>query len=699
MDSGFNKGEIKGNIIKNCTNYGVDIFDNNENDNANFEVWKNCFYSNGGSSSQAYTYDADNAKYDDGKIGNYWSDWSGSGDYAIDPIPIYDHHPAKECNFSNQNYSFNAVSTAKNGDAVKDWDNNLTTQIVNNNFTLYILSKNTDTNESEEANITKVVLMYFSDGGDNECNGTNEENNTICDDNTSNTCPDTNSSGEVEMDNIKGDKAVKCIEVHIEGKGQSSNEIQEANSTDDFALRPKEFNITNIPSKIYAGSDFNLTFKAFDENNNDTNDYNETLHLSGSVEVDDNVTDSDCVKGDFNLTNGGDFKNGEANATFNYTEVGDLNISVKEINGSEFAKVDEDDTNWSERRISPDNAILTFVPHHFDANVSVSNFDTDFTYLDNNLTIHSIIDLNITAKNEQNNTTKNYNTKCAAKDVDVNLTPYIFRHNDKLNKDVLYKIIYVDSNSSINKNNEINFSVGESNFTTDDNGSTFIHVYVNFERNISLPINPFEYNISDVNVTNSDVNLTYFTTEGNSTFFYGNLNMNDITTYKNEFDINHEFILYDDNESDTYIPDTNKETLLYWFLNLYNHTKDANITNFIVTKSYVYDDNDIITPSDINVTLNSINENLSLHIKRNDTTINFAVVHIIDTNASHLWFSKFGSEYNISKNSSCASHFCFTITWENNETNESGVVSGDINGTKADVNSSHTNQMGVKIFR
>ena len=99
------------------------------------------------------------------------------------------------------------------------------------------------------------------------------------------------------------------------------------------------------------------------------------------------------------------------------------------------------------------------------------------------------------------------------------------------------------------------------------------------------------------------------------------------------------------------------------------------------------------------VSLNSINEVLSLNVKRNNSDILFAVVHIIDTNASHLWISKYGNDYNISLNSSCANHFCFTITWERNESNESGVISGDINGTKADVNASNTNRMGVKIFR
>jgi len=120
-------------------------------------------------------------------------------------------------NNKTSSISFNAVTSAPNGDAKDDWDQNLTTQIVNKKFKLYILSEDNEGNTLGNVNVTKVTFMFFNDGNNTDCNGSNEENQTLCDDNNNNDCNDTNSSGESEIDaTIK--RAAKCIQVHIEGK-------------------------------------------------------------------------------------------------------------------------------------------------------------------------------------------------------------------------------------------------------------------------------------------------------------------------------------------------------------------------------------------------------------------------------------------------------------------------------------------------
>ena len=124
---------------------------------------------------------------------------------------------------SSSSTSFNAVTSAPNGDAGDDWDQNLTTQIVNKKFKLYILAKDSDDNGTE-ANITQVTFMFFNDGNNTDCNGTNEANQTLCDDNDDNlpNCNDTNSSGEVEI-NATITRAARCIQVNIKGKTESSS--------------------------------------------------------------------------------------------------------------------------------------------------------------------------------------------------------------------------------------------------------------------------------------------------------------------------------------------------------------------------------------------------------------------------------------------------------------------------------------------
>ena len=520
---------------------------------------------------------------------------------------------------------------------------------------------------------------------------------TVCSrvisDNFSGDWNETHWSGEREKNvTFNINRAIKDARVNIRWafayKHCPLNEYNETNSSDNFAIRPDRFNITNIPPKIKAGDEFNLTIQALDYNNSLSKDYNETFKKSVTFEY--KITKDGCNDGKLNLTNGKNFKDGETNATFTYNEVGDLNITIKEINGSEFAKVDEDDTSDNKRLITPVTKTLKFIPHHFKVEANISNFDDNFTYLDSNLSIYSTIDLNITAQNKNNKTTTNYNTKCFAKDVDVNLTPFIFRHNQTLSKNVIYKVFL-----RIYNNSDINFSVDKSNFTTDNNGSALIKIYVNFDRNISKPISPFEYNLTNAEVNDSDTNLTFYSLNGKALFYYGSLNMNDVITSKNDFNISHEFIIFDNNSSDSYLPQNTKEIIINWYLNTLNKLKDANISSFAITKGYVYDDNII---NSVKISVTDVNSSLNLNIKREDLSIKFAVVHIIDENASYLWYSKFNKEYNISKNSSCASHFCFSITW-NDENNESGVITGDINGTKADVNSSKENKKGVKLFR
>ncbi len=598
-----------------------------------------------------------------------------------------------ECDCQNQqpktNGTFNAVDYVSGQcNAVNDWDNNITTKIVNNDFNLTILAKNKNTNIPFEANITKVDFYEYNT---NDCSGNyNIEN--IC-----NNCGKTSVNGCLAVKNIKINKAVKCIKVHIEGNVTNPvNPLQESNSTDDFAIRPNKFEITNIPSKIKAGEEFNITLKALDSEGNPAKDYNESVYIDGnSADLEYNISKKGCDNGILSIISGNKFNNGEANVTLKYNEVGDVNLNLKEVNTSEFAKVDEDDTNESMRFIQAANAIATFIPHHFKANTVINNYDTDFTYLDNNLSIYSLIDLNITAENEENKTVKNYNKECYAKNTDVNLTPNLLRHNNSVQKEAVYKIGYFDHNSSVYHNNDINFSVGKGNFTTDNNGSAIIKVYTNFERNSSNPVNPFEFNISNAEVNDSDTNLTYLNVDGSALFYYGFINMNDIITSKNDFNISHEILVYDNNASDNYKPDS-EEILFNWYLNTYNHKKDSNIFKFQVTKGYIYKKSDILNGVSIKVV--DINDSLHLEVKRADTNINFAVVHIIDGNASHLWYSKYKNEYNISEGSSCVNHFCFTVTWPE-KNNIYGVKSGDLNGTKAKTTESNSTKRGVKIFR
>ena len=160
-------------------------------------------------------------------------------------------------------------------------------------------------------------------------------------------------------------------------------------SRDNFAIRPYKFEIVPITSPIKAGDEFNLTIKAVGYLGNPVEDYNETIVLKSLSSPDLNYIDSNTSKGCITgILNGKNlkFKNGIANLSLNYSEVGDLNVSIKEIKGTEFAQVDEKDHNNSDLFIKPSSTILKFIPYDFKIMTYFKNFNNGkFTYLSNDL--------------------------------------------------------------------------------------------------------------------------------------------------------------------------------------------------------------------------------------------------------------------------------------------------------------------------
>ena len=65
-------------------------------------------------------------------------------------------------------------------------------------------------------------------------------------------------------------------------------------------------------------------------------------------------------------------------------------------------------------------------------------------------------------------------------------------------------------------------------------------------------------------------------------------------------------------------------------------------------------------------------------------------------NLRWFWYSKFNEPYDVSNNSTCLNHFCFVLTWEDN--NKAGEIgSGEFKGTE--VNVTDAIKQKIKIFR
>lgn len=352
-------------------------------------------------------------------------------------------------------------------------------------------------------------------------------------------------------------------------KSQAGIGWREELSTDRFAIRPDRFEISasSISGAVIAGREFNLTIVAKDGEGNRTRGYNEPITIRGtSPSLEYNDTKPNCAPDTMNLSlvSGGVFADGEANLTLNYNEVGELNITITEKPGSEFAAIDQNDTNYSNsdantpnngigREIEANSTTIAFNPDHFVLrDVALhdwheSNSDINFTYmakqnsstpkLDTNMTAQ--LDLNITAVNEQNVTTKNFNAACYASD--INLTLAYTVNGTEANgsnpggtiRNILYGFDYPNGGgyrgyaplgASVDINgSQTARSISRVIFDTDNNGSASMRIWINFDRNMSNPVRPFRFEVTDVNVSNtitSDMNDSAGS-DHNATFVYG----------------------------------------------------------------------------------------------------------------------------------------------------------------------------------
>ncbi|MEO1924231.1 MAG: hypothetical protein ABGX25_06955, partial [Nautiliaceae bacterium] len=335
---------------------------------------------------------------------------------------------------------------------------------------------------------------------------------------------------------------------------------------------------------------------------------------------------------------------------------------------------------------------------------SIRNFDSEnnFTYFDRDLNVYSLMEINITAENKDNEITKNYNVLCAAKPIEINITNKL-SHTDNFEKLIYFYTDANDTNSSeanISVDSQIEYSIeyNESNFTTENNGSTKIVVYFNFDRNISNPINPLEVNVTEIKVKDEnnvtgEVNLT-----DRLRYYYGNIKTVDIIATDDNIEANMTFLVYAKNGEDPLLPSSTKEVEYNWFINTIHGDIDGNISiNEINISSGYAVSNDI---SGVSVSYAKVENGgkLVVDVNRSDNNVDFAVFHLLSPRFEWLWYSRFGEEYNISNGSSCKNHFCFTITWENG--GEQGEVgSGDFEGKESNITKTNNKRRGVKIYR
>ncbi len=605
---------------------------------------------------------------------------------------------SKHC-ASARDFRFNAVSSIGDDgcDASQDWENNLTTQIAAKPFDLYILSRNEENNASSEANITKVELRYYASGNEKQCRGSGYRTQTLCDDSTPNRCPDTNANGCAQLAHIDIDRAVSCVEVSIYGrdKNATGEDINESNASDDFAVRPEKYTLSLL-HHLYAAQEFNISVYAKDYEKKDTLDYNATIDAA-SFEINDTKAALGCLGGKsyFHIDTVA-FEDGKReNIASAYDEIGDINITLRETLGSEFAVVDSDDTPKLQRLIAPASKIVLVDPYMAKI-VSVkwkiaTGYDWLYMIKDTDISeMNLTTGATLSIQNKKGDPLADFDETCYGKNVDVNFTYDLFNVGDPSSIDAVYRGTSRDEEATLQDiNKTVRFEVSlfhggkASKSYAFDINSTFYE-----------PLSPVYLKLRDVKIdTPIAKELTsarqggYIGDDQNATFYYARVRTKDLLTAK-PLDSTYADILVYDQTASSYTRGW-EEDLVFWY-RMREHNNSAGMVALDkVTKGFMSSD----PPLDMNIWIKKPLNGRYLVEINNSNRYPKATLHL--KIAPWLWYSE--SKKNTFGSDSCAHHPCIEYRYFFDK-EQNAVKSGDITGVRFDQNISRHNR-GVKVFR
>jgi len=454
------------------------------------------------------------------------------------------------------------------------------TKVVNSSFSLNILSLEvTDpTTIGNLKNSSVTIKVYLADADGNRLPGSV---------NTAKDVVFTNST-TVRVDDFIYDQAIKVAHVVFEycgtvtgatanwdtcyNTGNTDNDIlqRRALSRNVFAIRPDKFNVNIAPGEILTAGEVQtgLSFTALDGSATATSLYNEVENSSFTVDVKIRDLTKVCQNQDINMTpDAVAFTDGVDPRDFIFNDVGDVNMTIKEIDGAEFAQVDLTDTpDTTLRFIEPFNVDFTLVPDHFyiDANLTDHNKVSNLTYLHdmnntNDYSMAAVLSVDIKAMGADGQITRNYMETCYAKDTNLTLTLDPINITYPGTAAALTQFLYynpVEDNgtadsgegyhpfptpvtSPITITPSLPIENSTASFPNDapgGHGTTHIEYKLNFDRKQNLVVNPFKMNLTDISIidedsiagtkgaiTNQNTNLYYARTRPSKPFYDDNV--------------------------------------------------------------------------------------------------------------------------------------------------------------------------------
>jgi hypothetical protein len=423
--------------------------------------------------------------------------------------------------------SFQMLNQANKNAKIKahyiDW-NSMTLSLINNSCTsnssitgnLKGVPQCVNGNESKLINLTSIDIS--------ECVTAQGTYAAACD---SNAYTASGSKGNIYPE--KYNNAYGCL-MCLSDKINTTNNC----STDNFAIRPNDFNSTiTAKQKFIADKNSSITFRANQYSGTGTKDYNETVNTSFKVDV--NISDSTktCTAPSIQFTPTIVFVDGNVTGNYSLPNVGDFNLTIYEKSGSEFALVDADDTPDSQRYISTYTQQIKVIPKSFNLDGNFTNGGNGFSYLSDFETypnasdrnVSAVLDLNISARSDTNATLSNYTSLCYAKDANITMNTTTSGNTlTGLSKLLWYDKLH-DLNGSISLTSASNYKMKLDNTqfdSTETNGTAQVNYLINFNRNSTNAVQPFIFNVSDVNTSDEDnVTGTKAFTNQRATYYYG----------------------------------------------------------------------------------------------------------------------------------------------------------------------------------
>lgn len=476
-------------------------------------------------------------------------------------------------------------------------------------------------------------------------------------------------------------------------------------STDTMALRPASFAITSPASPLKAGA-FNLSATAA----NSAGGYTGTAKATTALQT----PNPGCPKGSgfFAFASGGaeplslSFVNDTNTSAMKATDVGSVWINLKDAN---WTAVDQPTGCISDSNTTlPDstgkvgcniesNLSVRIVPHHFAVDANLTNFaGGSFTYLSTDLNLSAPLGITATAQTETNTTTENYTALCVANPTVLNVSyavPSVYPSN------ALSRLNYLETNTSLfgsvaSTAASFTLTLPKTLFAADTNGTARASILLNYDRNESKPVNPFDLNLTSLSVTDPDGVIGSDTTAGNAAFIYGRIRGYDIQTDQNSVPNPIEIELYGSGSTHPFLSGK-PQNLLYWYRNTSHNGNAAG--SVLGTNTF-----------DPSLSVSTATPPLAglhpIQIVYTQTAPITKTIHL--SIPLWLWYSPLGLSY-VATGTDCKTHPCFVYRFspaatgtDALSTGTKGVNSGTFQGSDFGIEyEKNTVIKGIKTFR